>query len=433
MSHPATAGIDDLRNRFGFQLGSSIRTRWPARPVLVGRWGWSDPGSDAVVTGGSYYNAGEQLGDLVLAAEQPFGQGRVFVLGDTSPLQNDMLANAYPFVGRLLGTWPIGRRVRRRSGGSCWPWRRWWRWLALLAGRPAAWQVDADADGDGRVAGVLHGGGLLVGPRVARRPLARVRQLQQRRLYRRLAPGSLQQRFAVNRGEPRHRRSAADVDAAGILAAVGARPDAGAAGAVRAVDLDRAGPRVLARRSATPSSNSSAAGGTFICMVGAEESRPSAPLLADFDFKVPPSPVPPGEDAREPEPLGGRAYVRTAKAIGNVQFYAGWPVECDRRRAPEDGSFGRDGKNERPIVVSRSERGGIVRRDRRHALRQQRELRNRRTHDARRIRFWRWLLSRVVPGQKAWNPPPAGQTADPATGNPAKKDAEEDDCGNDND
>ncbi len=45
-------------------------------------------------------------------------------------------------------------------------------------------------------------------------------------------------------------------------------------------------------------------GGTFICMVGAEEARASAPLLAEFNFTVPRSPVPPGNEAREPEPLG---------------------------------------------------------------------------------------------------------------------------------
>ena len=51
--HPATAGWTTCGTGSASQLGSSIRTRWPARPVLVGRWGWSDPGSDAVTTGGS--------------------------------------------------------------------------------------------------------------------------------------------------------------------------------------------------------------------------------------------------------------------------------------------------------------------------------------------------------------------------------------------
>jgi len=80
----------------GFELGSSIRTRWPARPVLVGRWGWSDPGSDACSQACRTTTPANCSGDLVLAAEQPLGAGRVFVLGGTSPLRNEMLANAYP-------------------------------------------------------------------------------------------------------------------------------------------------------------------------------------------------------------------------------------------------------------------------------------------------------------------------------------------------
>ena len=93
LAHPATAGIDDLRNRFGFN--------WARRSAPAGRPGrcWWGDGVGAIrattpsTTGVSYYNAGKPLGDLVLAAEQPFGGGRIFVLGDTSPLQNEMLAN----------------------------------------------------------------------------------------------------------------------------------------------------------------------------------------------------------------------------------------------------------------------------------------------------------------------------------------------------
>ncbi len=42
------------------------------------------------------------------------------------------------------------------------------------------------------------------------------------------------------------------------------------------------------------------------------------------------------------------------------------------------------------------------------------------------IRFWRWLLSRVVAGQKPWNPPPAAGKAGPAKDSPAE-DAKADD------
>ena len=191
LAHPATAGLDDLRNRFGFELGSSIRTCWPARPVLVGRWGWSDPGSDAVGTGVSQYNAGELLGDLVLAAEQPLGHGRVFVLGNTSPLRNEMLANSYPFVGRLLGY--LAHRPSQSPrllaataglGGD----RGDGRAVGAAAGGVA---THADLDGHVPVAGHGDGGRILVGPRLARRPFARAQRTEQPRLYRRLAPRSL--------------------------------------------------------------------------------------------------------------------------------------------------------------------------------------------------------------------------------------------------
>ena len=52
--HPAGAGIDRQTNGFGLEESSSVRLGWPARPVLVGRWGWSDPGSDAVLTGAGF-------------------------------------------------------------------------------------------------------------------------------------------------------------------------------------------------------------------------------------------------------------------------------------------------------------------------------------------------------------------------------------------
>ena len=84
--------------------------------------------------------AGERLGDLVLAAEQTVGRGRVFVLGDTSPLQNDGLPNAFPFAGRLLSY------LANRPSSPQAAWRQWLTLAALLAMlglmavRPAAWQ-----------------------------------------------------------------------------------------------------------------------------------------------------------------------------------------------------------------------------------------------------------------------------------------------------
>ena len=182
MAHPAAIGIDDLRNRFGIQLGSSIRTRWPARPALVGRWGWSDPGNDAADTGVSSYTAGDRLGDLVLAAEQAVGRGHVFVLGDTSPLQNDGLPAAFPFTGRLLSY--LANRPSNPQAG----WRQWLTLAALLtmlglmAGRPAAWQTMLTPAVLGVSLACCVAAGVLVEPRVAGRA-RRSNRRQRRRLY----------------------------------------------------------------------------------------------------------------------------------------------------------------------------------------------------------------------------------------------------------
>ncbi|MCE9613124.1 MAG: hypothetical protein K8T26_02540 [Lentisphaerae bacterium] len=103
-AHPATIGVPDTRNQFGLVIGASLDTRWPAHPVLAGRWGWSDWGdrSKSSMMGNGRYNAGEQLGDVVLAAEQKLGRGRVVVFGDTSTLSNGINMGSYGFTARLL-------------------------------------------------------------------------------------------------------------------------------------------------------------------------------------------------------------------------------------------------------------------------------------------------------------------------------------------
>ena len=118
MVHPTTALLGDERGRLGLAQCSSIRTRWPARPLVIGRWGWSDPGSDAVLTGQYRFDAGERLGDLVLAAEERVGDGKVYVLGDATALTNEGLSSGYEFVGRLLAY------LSGPSGGTQAGWRQ---------------------------------------------------------------------------------------------------------------------------------------------------------------------------------------------------------------------------------------------------------------------------------------------------------------------
>ena len=95
-------GDRPAKRRFFTDTGASLQVRWPARPLMLGRWGWSDPGTDAVLTGVSRLEAGERLGDLVLAAEQRLGAGRVLVLGDAFPLTNEGGVRGYGYTGRLL-------------------------------------------------------------------------------------------------------------------------------------------------------------------------------------------------------------------------------------------------------------------------------------------------------------------------------------------
>lgn len=113
ITHPATIGVPDDRNQFGVVIGASLKTSWSARPLLIGRWGWSDmgdEGSGRAMMGNSLYDSSEKLGDLILAAEQPLGRGRVIAFGDTSSLTNGINVSSYVFTSRLLGYLAGGRK-----------------------------------------------------------------------------------------------------------------------------------------------------------------------------------------------------------------------------------------------------------------------------------------------------------------------------------
>ena len=153
LAHPTTTGSGDDRNQFGVVIGGSVEARWPARPLLIGRWGWADKGDEGngatmAMLGNLRYDPGERLGDLVLAAEQPWGQGRVLVFGDTSSFVNGVAESAYPFVSRLLtymaGDGATTQSPLRQVAGGC---------LALLAAlllvtfRPTLWRAAAVAAG----------------------------------------------------------------------------------------------------------------------------------------------------------------------------------------------------------------------------------------------------------------------------------------------
>ncbi len=89
----------------GVAVGASLELSGSARPLLVGRYGFSDNGIRENVMGsflGNYhYDKGERLGDVVLVATATYGRGRVVVWGDTTAFQ--AVSTYYPgIVGPML-------------------------------------------------------------------------------------------------------------------------------------------------------------------------------------------------------------------------------------------------------------------------------------------------------------------------------------------
>jgi hypothetical protein len=75
----------------GVAVGASLELSGSARPLLTGRYAFSDNGERENAAGsylGNYrYDAAERLGDVVLVATTTYGRGRVVVWGDTSSFQ----------------------------------------------------------------------------------------------------------------------------------------------------------------------------------------------------------------------------------------------------------------------------------------------------------------------------------------------------------
>jgi len=94
-------------------IGASLSLGPSAEPLIVAKYGYSDIGDSANVDwaylGDRRHNAGERIGDMVLAADATHGRGRVLVFGDTSPFQNLALVSSWSFVQRVF-QWLTGPR-----------------------------------------------------------------------------------------------------------------------------------------------------------------------------------------------------------------------------------------------------------------------------------------------------------------------------------
>ena len=130
--------------------------------------------------------------------------------------------------------------------------------------------------------------------------------------------------------------------------------------------------------------------------------------------------MPPGNEAREPEPLGAE-FARLGEGNRQFRFYAAWPVETTDQAGQKLVAI--EGKGW-AFVDSRSEGQGtfVVIGDTYFGSNENFDM-----NEGEAVAFWRWLLSRVVAGQKPWNPPPNTEKAGSAKGSAAKKDIPADD------
>ncbi len=121
VSHPVTAGMKDDMNNPGIVIGASISTSLPAFPLVIGKYGYSDPGNDSEsgakrgYLGNLNYDPGEPMGDVVLCSAQHYGRGKVMVFGDTSGFANAILVNTHDFINRVF-TWLAREESPRRFG-----------------------------------------------------------------------------------------------------------------------------------------------------------------------------------------------------------------------------------------------------------------------------------------------------------------------------
>jgi len=119
--HAMTMGMDDTINEIEIWVGASLSMAPPARPLIIGSYGFSDPGDMANPQRGNLgnllFDPGERLGDIPLAAECRYGRGEVVVFGDTSSVQNGALVYSHQFVENMFAwlaspQWPWAAQSR---------------------------------------------------------------------------------------------------------------------------------------------------------------------------------------------------------------------------------------------------------------------------------------------------------------------------------
>jgi hypothetical protein len=410
-AHPVTAGLWTGGGSALTDSGSSLAVHVSAIPLIVGRWGWSDPGNEAVTTGSYAFEPGERLGDLVLLAEQRYGLGRVLVLGDSTALTNEGLVHGHEFTSRLFD-YLAHRRGSPQQGGR--------QVLTLLLAIV--------------VAAVVLYRPSPVGLAVVAWSLAATLAFCSLATRAGTAPGAIQP--GPTGSAPAGWRGIAYIDASHVEAyGDGDWGFDAVNGLALALMRDRylafRLPEMTAERlreaklvvSVAPARQFSRSeraliegfvrgGGIWISTVGAEQAAASQPLLQEFGLRVPQSPLPARARSAEPAPMGRfRTLFLDASDYGageykaGVTFHAGWPVQASSPDA-EVLVYGRD---DLPIVVCRHLGRGkfVLIGDTGFAMNKNLEYIGGEPFDYgyENAHFWRWLISRLT-GAPEWVPPP---------------------------
>jgi uncharacterized protein DUF4350 len=423
--HPAALGLGDDRDRFGMGAAATVQLPWNASPVLVGRWGWSDPGSDFFLSGIARWDAGERLGDLVLAAERRFGAGRVVVLGDNACLTNQGNVRAYRFTGRLLSY------LAGRAGSP----QVWWRQLAALA-----------------LAGAL----VFFWLRPIRGEVLAASGLAFLLSSAAMAPVTCQSWEVYPDGRISTPDNLAYIDASHLEAYAESpwKPD-GVDGL--ALTLMRNGFLVLAADdlsearlnraemlvSIAPARRFTATegkrvqqfvegGGVFICMAGAMHGRTANEVLASFGMRVPYWFHRASNEREDAIPLGWLRRPYPDDDSGSaVFFHAAWPVSilgADFAVIPLVLGEDQGQRTGQPIVACAGAGNGVavVIGDSCFAMNETLEDQEGRTlaGDRGNAHFWRWLIGEL-PGREPWEPPPFNWSNVPTSSFPSPSASEE--------
>lgn len=419
LAHPTAAGIRDEQNEFGVVIGASLDVRFPARPLLAGRWGWADPGDvfneKRALMGDDKYGPGEKLGDVILAAEQPYGKGKIVVFGDPSGFTNGLTVGCHEYMSRLYA-YLAGSPTVALSG--------WRLWLAMLALAGLAALVI-----------VLPRPALLAAAAVALAASLGHCTAVTHRAWEYLPDGR-----TTPDGKPRVPNNLAYIDTShmGSYSPESWRPE-GLMGLTMTLmrngyltlHLSEMTPERLERArlliSVAPAKPFSPReremikefiikGGVFICTVGYEERGPSQELLKDLGFYIGQRP----EDelqGREPQPLSHfkAPFFNGGSYLAYVRFFAGWKVICDDR--PGDPkhlpiSFSRYG--DELIAMRRIDKGlVVVIGDTFFAANKNLENEGGEPFEGLRENavFWRWLLALLRNGMNEGQPwiPPANE------------------------